>query len=156
MIVVNMNMPKNCSSCELSNITACPIFYRYAAESGKGRLNDCPIKCDIEDIRAEIEEYKDDKIIHAECNEMIDIVLDIIDKHIKGEQGWDAMRAIASGTPIPDNATNGDVIKAMFDVKETDMSNTYCVRFPNELADDAHYFFKDWWNAPYQKGNTNG
>jgi hypothetical protein len=37
----------------------------------------------LDKIRAEIVEYKDDKIIHAERNEMIDIVLDIIDKHIK-------------------------------------------------------------------------
>ena len=35
----------------------------------------------IEDIKAEIAEYKDDKVIHAERNEMIDIVLDLIDKH---------------------------------------------------------------------------
>ena len=35
----------------------------------------------IEDIKAEISEYKDDKIIHAERNEMIDIVLEIIDKY---------------------------------------------------------------------------
>lgn len=39
----------------------------------------------LDKIRAEISEYKDDKIIHAERNEMIDIVLDIIDKY-KGEQ----------------------------------------------------------------------
>lgn len=32
-------------------------------------------------IREEIAEYKDDKIIHAERNEMIDIVLDIIDRY---------------------------------------------------------------------------
>ena len=37
----------------------------------------------LEQIRAEIEEYKDDKVIHAERNEMIDIVLNIIDKHTK-------------------------------------------------------------------------
>jgi len=79
MIVIDM--PKNCSSCELSNINACPIFHRNAAESVKGRLNDCPIKCDIEDIKAEIAEYKDDKVIHMEQNEMIDIVLEIIDKY---------------------------------------------------------------------------
>ena len=58
--------------------------------------------------------------------------------------------AIKNGTPIPDNATNGDVIKAMFDVKEIDMSNTYCVHFPEE-EEYGHYFFKGWWNAPYQK-----
>ena len=39
----------------------------------------------VEDIKAEIEEYKDDKVIHAERNEMIDIVLNIIDKHTKGD-----------------------------------------------------------------------
>ena len=32
-------------------------------------------------VRAEIASYKDDKLIHAERNEMIDIVLEIIDKY---------------------------------------------------------------------------
>ena len=58
---------------------------------------------------------------------------------------------ILNGTPIPDNATNGEVIKAMFGVKEVDMSNTYCVHFPGE-EDYSHYFFKGWWNASYRKG----
>ena len=40
----------------------------------------------IDDIKAEIAEYKDDKVIHAEQNEMIDIVLQIIDKHIGKEK----------------------------------------------------------------------
>ena len=53
---------------------------------------------------------------------------------------------IANGTPIPDNATNGDMIKAMF---------------PNELLTsitstlwwgDNMSFYKDWWNAPYKGG----
>lgn len=35
----------------------------------------------IDKIRAEIAEYKDDKVIHAEQNEMIDIVLEILDKY---------------------------------------------------------------------------
>ena len=39
----------------------------------------------IEDIKAEISEYKDDKIIHTEQNEMIDIVLEIIDRHLGSE-----------------------------------------------------------------------
>ena len=42
--------------------------------------NGTPI-CDIDQIRAEIAEYKDDKVIHAERNEMIDIVLEILDKY---------------------------------------------------------------------------
>ena len=39
----------------------------------------------IEDIKADILSYKDDKIIHAERNEMIDIVLGIIDRHLGSE-----------------------------------------------------------------------
>lgn len=35
----------------------------------------------LDKIRAEIAEYKDDKVIHAERNEMIDIALEIIDKY---------------------------------------------------------------------------
>ena len=37
----------------------------------------------IEDIKQEIAEYKDDKVIHAERNEMIDIVLQIINNRTK-------------------------------------------------------------------------
>lgn len=35
----------------------------------------------LDQIRAEMAEYKDDKIIHAERNEMIDRALEIIDKY---------------------------------------------------------------------------
>ena len=35
----------------------------------------------LDKIKDEITEYKDDQIIHAERNEMIDIVLGIIDKY---------------------------------------------------------------------------
>ena len=35
----------------------------------------------LDRIREEIAEYKDDNIIHEQRNEMIDIVLDIIDKN---------------------------------------------------------------------------
>ena len=46
------------------------------------------------------------------------------------------IRSIRNGTPIPDNATNGDVIDMIFP--------------------DARYNKVAWWNAPYQKGGTNG
>jgi len=46
---------------------------------------------------------------------------------------------IYNGTPIPDNATNGDVIKAMFPNDNT--VKVMEVRMKS-----------DWWNAPYQKG----
>ena len=41
--------------------------------------------------------------------------------------------AVKNGTPIPDNATNRDVIEIMF---------------PNEFSAK-----KSWWDAPYQKGD---
>ena len=44
-------------------------------------INNVPTVDVLDKIRAEISEYKDNKIIHAERNELIDIVLDIIDKY---------------------------------------------------------------------------
>ena len=43
-----------------------------------------------------------------------------------------AVDCIRNGTPIPDNATNGEVLMMMFP--------------PSEYMND------EWWNAPYQKG----
>jgi len=43
--------------------------------------NTCADCSKIEQIRKEISEWKDDKVIHAERNEMVDIALEIIDKH---------------------------------------------------------------------------
>lgn len=59
--------------------TSTPTFSFVTEED----IDYMPTVCDIEQIRAEIADYKDDKIIHAECNEMIDIMLEIIDKHKK-------------------------------------------------------------------------
>lgn len=80
MIVIDMDMPKNCYVCELSDISACPIVHRRAAESGEGRLTDCPIKCDIEDIRAEIKAYSD-KLELCKVAPSMEYVLQIIDKY---------------------------------------------------------------------------
>lgn len=73
---------------------------------------------------------------------------------VKSFQGTIAS-AIANGTLIPDNATNGDVIKAMFPNTEVDdydygedpVIDVYGI-------DDTEYITirKAWWNAPYQKG----
>lgn len=52
-------------------------------------------------------------------------------------------QAIANGTPIPDNATNGNsVIKMFFGG---------IVRI-NSRKNVSVEFNKNWWNAPYQKG----
>jgi len=45
--------------------------------------NTCADCSKIEQIRKEISEWKDDKVIHAERNEMVDIALEIIDKYTK-------------------------------------------------------------------------
>ena len=95
MIVIDMDMPKSCCECPMCHPKGKDEPWNYACfqemmdinldEWDEKRHPNCPIKCDIEDIKAEIEEYKDDKVIHAERNEMIDIVLEIIDKHTKGD-----------------------------------------------------------------------
>ena len=57
--------------------------------------------------------------------------------------------------PIPDNATNGDIIKAMFPNAEysTDNCNFYYMRPLNEQGEwGARFgwqFDLDWWNSPY-------
>lgn len=52
------------------------------------------------------------------------------------------INSIKHNTPIPDNATNGDMIKALF--SET-----------AEITGEFGVFFEDrWWNAPYKRGKT--
>ena len=69
---------------------------------------------------------------------------DIQDKAKYHPEGmfWEE-RKIANGTPIPDNATNGNVISAIF---------------PNGALGRGlaipTYFTEEWWNSPYQKGGT--
>jgi len=48
--------------------------------------------------------------------------------------------AIENGTPIPDNATNGDAVKTLF-------SNTF-----DNFCERTTWEWNRWWNAPYQKG----
>ena len=57
---------------------------------------------------------------------------------------------IANGTPIPEGATNGDMIKAMFPLVEVkEKNNGYEVYFGIGTA--TQYFNHQWWNAPYKK-----
>ena len=58
---------------------------------------------------------------------------------------------VLNGTPIPDNATNGDVIKAMFPEGEY-RANQPIAKFA--IDGWCYEFVYDWWNAPYQKGGT--
>ena len=62
---------------------------------------------------------------------------------------------VKKGTPLPDNATNGDVIKAIFpDAENIRMDNGLPLNFVLEF--ELHRNYKDWWNAPYKAGDTDG
>lgn len=56
--------------------------------------------------------------------------------------------------PVPKNATNGDMIKAMFpsDKNELDISKLHLMY---DGLDFIKEFRKDWWNAPYTGGEDN-
>ena len=62
---------------------------------------------------------------------------------------------IANGTPIPDNATNGDVIRAIFtqwriiDDADKDM---IMFNIPMKVGYEFNACSREWWNASYQKG----
>ena len=81
MIVIDMDMPKDCGKCKL--LMQCKDYYYI-----ENKLPDtCPIKCDIEDIKAEIEEMKYGHCCNTEMmasNFAYDNTLEIIDKHTKG------------------------------------------------------------------------
>ena len=55
-----------------------------------------------------------------------------------------SMRRIANGTPIPEGATNGDMIKAMFpNISIYEHGSTYSIN-------NEYDFNSTWWNAPYK------
>ena len=54
-------------------------------------------------------------------------------------------RLIKYGTPIPDNATNGEIADMMF--PDVNIGHRYW--FPDSTI---RFMDTDWWNAPYQKG----
>ena len=68
-------------------------------------------------------------------------------------------KSIGNGTPIPDNATNGDVIKTIFSEIEIidirtiiDCPEEGTVYFECFEGDNIHSLDLSWWNTPYQKG----
>lgn len=90
------------------------------------------------------------------------IVIDIDEdayKEIKkivadGDEMCFMQKLIANGTPISDNATNGDVIKAIFGSDKV-FDFIYCVHLRAKVGNWFNEgvvaeFYKDWWNAPYK------
>ena len=62
------------------------------------------------------------------------------DDLLKSVHGNICYKAVCNGTPIPDNATNGDVVKTLF-------SNTL-----DNFCERTTWEWNRWWNSPYQKG----
>lgn len=58
--------------------------------------------------------------------------------------------SIIDGTPIPDNATNGDIIKAMFPDAEVILNRKNTISWMYKGMIKTYPL--NWWNAPYQKG----
>ena len=58
------------------------------------------------------------------------------------------MKAVENGTPISDNATNGDVLISLYSNLKYSIQNGRVVT----TIGVASSFDLDWWNAPYQKG----
>ena len=81
---------------------------------------------------------------------IIDIPKKDYDKMCKGELIDTILVALKNGKSIPDNATNGDILKMMFpsDANELNMSKLHLMY---DGLDYIHEFRKDWWNAPYTK-----
>lgn len=62
---------------------------------------------------------------------------------------------IKNGIVIPDNTTNGDIIKTMFpEYEETRMCGD--VRYGSkEYANLEFVVDEDWWDTPYKRGSGN-
>ena len=64
-------------------------------------------------------------------------------------------KAIKNGTVLPDNPTNGDMIKATFPdtkVNTTKYSYVVEVKLPYHTEHDTGLLFdRDWWDAPYRE-----
>ena len=86
MIVIDMDMTKSCGECKCSGTGICREWMKMSGyDMGNKRSLKCPIKCNIDDIKAEIrklEWYGDDAFWDG-----VNAVSDIIDKYISGKDG---------------------------------------------------------------------
>lgn len=65
--------------------------------------------------------------------------------------------SVKDGTPLPDNPTNGDMIKALFSIykeKFTDYGTVKVYGVDSEKMPVE--FLADWWNAPYKLSKLKG
>ena len=92
MIIIDMDMPQSCEKCEFfDGEDMCCIDGTYALNPSRisVRPSWCPIKCDIEDIKAEIDEqYKwlmQTKHTLYDIDIAFSAIKSFIDKHIRSD-----------------------------------------------------------------------
>lgn len=76
--------------------------------------------------------------------------IEALEETIKNLSAEPCEDAIRNGTPIPDNATNGDVIKAMFPYGSYGTNGEWVHVF-GVGGNGILVFKRDWWNAPYKE-----
>lgn len=96
MIIIDTKKPDNCAECPFHKEgiakTICSLTDNGVgvAVSCYERMKDCPIKCEFEDIRAEINNSESDAFIEDEYGNIVDSaisfkkIMSIINKHIGG------------------------------------------------------------------------
>ena len=68
------------------------------------------------------------------------VVIEISDIPKNDHERW----ARTHGIVLPDNATNGDVLKIMFTPNR--------ITRTDDIVNIEYNFTPEWWNTPYQKG----
>jgi hypothetical protein len=83
MIVIDMDMPKCCGTCNMSGTGACKEWMDLKGyDMGQKRADTCPIKCDIEQIRAEIDRlHYHPKLDFIKNDDVVEMALEVIDKY---------------------------------------------------------------------------
>lgn len=86
---------------------------------------------------------------------IIKISEEAYERHKAYKDIYGLSEAIAQGTPIPENPTNGDMIKALFpDIEIYDseeMKSVYTgIPFGKYIGANVDCM-RDWWDAPYKE-----
>ena len=63
----------------------------------------------------------------------------------------DVLKVLENCIEIPNGATNGDMIKAMFPYIEIEGIGGEIKCIATKIGFGTSYFALDWWNAPYKK-----
>lgn len=99
--------------------------------------------------------YRDEFLNYNE--KILEKFVDAIKNKVKHLKNLDTINGLIGAIPIleevldiQDKRTNGDVVEALFPdggTPELELGNVVC------YGDD--YYDKDWWNAPYKRGEEN-